>query len=162
MVLTEMKGFLKIFFLVLLAILFSCEEKGWFTECSDCTSTEPEKANLIVKLGVTSSQVVINIYEGELEDGILYYSVTPMSSVYKIPVGLNKTFTATATYITSSPTNSSIINRLPASQFNISVALFRIWSSRGLISSVDVRLRLISLSMFSCLARYAVAFDGTF
>lgn len=117
MVLTEMKGFLKIFFLILLAFLFSCEEKGWFTECSDCTSTEPEKANLIIKLGVTSSQVVINIYEGELEDDILYHSITPMSSVYKIPVGLNKTFTATATYIIDGKNYTAVDSATPKVRF---------------------------------------------
>ena len=112
-----MKGPVKIFFFVLLAILFSCEEKGWFTECSDCTTTEPEKANLVVKLGETSSQVVINIYEGELEDGILYDSVIPMSSVYKIQVGLNKTYTVTATYIFGEKTYTAVDSATPKVRF---------------------------------------------
>jgi hypothetical protein len=98
MALKFMKSVFRIFFLIVIVICFSCEDKGWFTDCSDCTSDEPEKATLLIKLKETESQVLVNVYEGELEDSVLYGSANSYGSEYNFTVGLNKKYTVTATY----------------------------------------------------------------
>jgi hypothetical protein len=117
MVLKTMKGFKLPPFIILISILFSCEENGWFTNCSDCLTTEPERANLIIKLSETDIQAVVNIYEGELEDSILYHSTMPMSSIYNLIVGLNKKYTATATYYIEGNTYTAVDSATPKVRF---------------------------------------------
>jgi hypothetical protein len=108
-----MKTIFRIFFLVVIAVCFSCEDKGWFTDCSDCTQNEPEKAILLIKLKDTESQVIINVYEGELEDSVLYGSVIFWSSEYNFTVGLNKKYTLTATYNIEGKTYTAIDSATP-------------------------------------------------
>jgi len=97
-----MKKLIGITLYLTILICFSCEEQGWFVKCSDCESTEPEKAYLSLKLKETGDQVFIRIYEGEIEDSILYYSSETTLSQYSVQVGLNREYTATATYTINS------------------------------------------------------------
>lgn len=113
MVLRVMKSFFRILFLVVIVICFSCEDKGWFTDCSDCTSNEPEKAILLIKLKKTESQVIVNVYEGELEDSVLYGSAIPWGSEYNFTVGLNKKYTVTATYNIEGNTYTAVDSATP-------------------------------------------------
>jgi hypothetical protein len=113
MELKSMKIVFKIFFLAVIVICFSCEDKGWFTDCSDCTSNEPEKAILLIKLKETESLVVINVYEGELEDSVLYGSTIFGGSEYNFTVGLNKKYTVTATYNIEGNTYTAIDSATP-------------------------------------------------
>jgi len=99
MVLIPMRAILRFGFYVTLLICFSCEEQGWFVKCSECESNEPEKASLEIKLKYTGAIVLINIYEGALEDKVLYFSGGTTGTDYRIPVPLNKEYTATATYL---------------------------------------------------------------
>jgi hypothetical protein len=108
-----MKSVCKIIFLAAIVICFSCEDKGWFTDCSDCTSNEPEKAILLIKLKETESLVVINVYEGELEDSVLYGSTIFGGSEYNFTVGLNKKYTVTATYNINGNTYTAIDSATP-------------------------------------------------
>lgn len=101
--------------IVFLAILicFSCEEQGWIVKCSDCVSTEPEKALLELKLKETGDPVHIDVYEGELEDNILYYSTETTLSGFTFEAGINKKYTATATYRINGNTYIAVDSAVP-------------------------------------------------
>ena len=82
-------------------LLFSCEEQGLIVKCPDCLSDEPVKTSLEVKLDNIhdwSTQILVNVYEGNLEDSILYSTVKVSATSTTIPVSLNKKYTVTATY----------------------------------------------------------------
>jgi len=99
MVLIYMKRIIRILFTTLLAVCFSCEEKGWLADCDDCTVEIPRTTYLLIKLTDTGLPVLLNIYEGELEDSVLYDFIN-INNVkeYSADVPVNKTFTITATY----------------------------------------------------------------
>jgi len=99
MVLIYMKRIIRILFTALLAVCFSCEEKGWRADCNDCTVEIPRTTYLLIKLTDTGLPVLLNIYEGELEDSVLYDFIN-INNVkeYSADVPVNKTFTITATY----------------------------------------------------------------
>jgi len=117
MALKFMKNVIRILFLITCIICFSCEDKGWFTECSDCTKDEPGNAVLHIKIKETEMQVKLNIYEGELEDSVLYSSAFPAGSVYNISVVLNKKYTVTATYFIDGNTYTAVDSATPRVRF---------------------------------------------
>jgi hypothetical protein len=88
--------------LAVMAILFffSCEDQGLIVKCPDCVSDEPVKTSLDVKLDLNymGMSVLVNVYEGNLEDSILYYTIGVNAEKTTIPVTLNKKYTLTATY----------------------------------------------------------------
>ncbi len=112
-----MKSVFRIIILGILVIFFSCEDQGWYTNCSDCTTTEPEKAILVIKLKETESLVVINVYEGELEDSVLYGSAIYGGSEYNFSVGLNKKYTVKATYSIDGNTYTAVDSATPRVKF---------------------------------------------
>jgi hypothetical protein len=89
---------LSIFFI--LVFCFSCEEQGLIVKCSDCTINEPVDTQLDIKLDkhYQGTNIVLNIYEGNLEDSILYLTYTTGSPAASITVTLNKEYTVTSTY----------------------------------------------------------------
>jgi hypothetical protein len=101
-----MKIFLKSFIFILLIICFSCEdptcytcdENGWFLQCKECTQEEPLTATINIKVTNTEATVLIIVYEGELEDGLVYKSIETGSTEYSFTVPLNKKYTVTAEY----------------------------------------------------------------
>jgi hypothetical protein len=102
MVLTRiMRIALKLFLWVILILSFSCEEQGIFIKCSDCITDEPVTAELVIKVDVssTSKYTEIKIYEGDLEDSVLYSTHRLyLSYTLKVPVTINKKYTVTANY----------------------------------------------------------------
>jgi hypothetical protein len=102
MVLTRiMRIALKLFLWVILILSFSCEEQGILIKCSDCITDEPLTAELDIKVDVssTSKYTEIKIYEGNLEDSVLYSTVhLYLSYSPKVPVTINKKYTVTANY----------------------------------------------------------------
>ena len=86
--------------LITFVFFFSCEKQGLFVKCSECTEEEPLKAKLEVKLDINYSGAVtvINVYEGNLEDNVLYSTHTVSGTKTTISVGLNKKYTVTASY----------------------------------------------------------------
>jgi hypothetical protein len=90
----------KIFLTSVLAVFFSCEEKGWFADCDNCTTDEPRVTDLKIKLSDSDKKVLINIYEGELEDSVIYniIEVSYHSKEHTTSVSVNKKYTITATY----------------------------------------------------------------
>jgi hypothetical protein len=95
-----MKITIRLFLFLILVICFSCEEQGIFIKCPDCTAEEPLKTDLEIKLDLTfySSATLIEVYEGNLEDNILYSSYNTLRTKTTIPVTINKKYTVTATY----------------------------------------------------------------
>lgn len=95
-----MKNTIKILLLLTFVFCFSCEEQGLYVKCRDCTADEPVKTNLEVKtdLGNYGYETVINVYEGNLEDSVIYASYKTMGTSTTISVTLNKKYTVTATY----------------------------------------------------------------
>ena len=100
MVLNFMKIFIRLFIFILLVFCFSCEKIGlYLVNCPDCTADEPTNAELDIRLDLNEFALTdINIYEGLLEDSILYASFRSgtISTTYQVP--LNKKFTVTAKY----------------------------------------------------------------
>jgi len=95
-----MKNTFRILILLTFAFFLSCEEQGLFVKCSDCTTSEPEKTNLEVKLDFAQYgfETIINVYEGNVEDSVIFRSFNTSSSYTTINVTLNKKYTVTATY----------------------------------------------------------------
>lgn len=92
----------KLIFLTALTIIFSCEDSNLITNCNDCSPNEPEIARLEVKTSVHVSRtsVVLRIFEGNLEDSILYRTFYPTGTITETSVNINKLYTVTATYNT--------------------------------------------------------------
>jgi len=90
----------KILFLIILVISFSCEEQGLFVKCPACTAEEPLKTNLEIKIepSLYGIATLIKVYEGNLEDSVLYSSYSSSGTSTTIPVTINKKYTVTATY----------------------------------------------------------------
>jgi len=85
--------------LLICVLIFSCEEQGTFANCDDCTAEEPFTATLEFTLDNSQySKGRIYVYEGNLEDSILYASLSSSSASLSLTVNLNKLYTATATY----------------------------------------------------------------
>jgi hypothetical protein len=91
---------IKIFLAFAFMFCFSCEDQGLIVKCPDCTADEPVKSNLEIRLDVdpSGSATLINVYEGNLEDSILYSSSQAYSSLISVSVSLNKKYTVTAAY----------------------------------------------------------------
>jgi hypothetical protein len=88
---------------LLMAVLFSCEDTGWLVNCEDCYPDEPLSATLEIKLdddpSVFSQGVVVNIYEGNIEDNALVTSFRTFGASTNQDVILNKKYSVSATYI---------------------------------------------------------------
>lgn len=98
-----MKPAIKILLAVVFVLFFSCEDQGLFVKCPDCVSDEPVNTNLEVKLDLPAAGQVtkVNIYEGNLEDSVLYGSLNTTGSDASFSVTINKKYTVTATYFVS-------------------------------------------------------------
>ena len=90
----------KIFLAIMFVLCFSCEDQGLIINCPDCTSDEPVKTELNIKLDYAYSgyQTIVKIYEGNLEDSVLYSSFEVTGNSTSVTVSMNKKFTVTATY----------------------------------------------------------------
>jgi hypothetical protein len=113
-----MKKILRICFLFIVAILFSCEE-GFFVNCKDCLTNEPEMTDLKIDIDhISSSPVIINIYEGNLEDSIILETFDAHSSKITREVLLNKNYTLTATYNISGNTYIVVDSATPRVKYD--------------------------------------------
>lgn len=92
----------KIFFLLAISILFSCEKLLDFPGCSECKTEEPTRGQLKFKFESSYGvPVELKVYEGDLSDSILLatHTLTNFAPDYKTNVALNKKYSATGTYI---------------------------------------------------------------
>jgi hypothetical protein len=85
---------------ILMVLLFSCEDMATLViDCSKCKADEPSDAVVDIKLSDSyNTPTIINIYEGNLEDSILYRSLTTTGKSTTFSLPLNKKFTFTARY----------------------------------------------------------------
>src|SRR5664279_2142214 len=99
---STMRNLIKVFVVITSIILFSCEDQGLIVKCPDCITDEPKQTYLDINLdlGTSGTPVLIKVYEGNLEDSVLYNSVSVPSSYTTISVTINKKYTVTATYHT--------------------------------------------------------------
>lgn len=84
-----------------LAFFFSCEKTfPGMILCIDCLDNEPLTAKLKLKLSADYSYKSINIdiYEGNLEDSILYRTLETSATSSEIIVPINKKYTLVAKY----------------------------------------------------------------
>jgi ribosome-associated translation inhibitor RaiA len=95
-----MKILSKIILSIIIVCCFSCEDRGLIVKCSDCLSEEPIDAELNIKVGSNHSSIetIINVYEGNIEDSVLYSTLKTVNQNAYIKVTLNKKYTVTATY----------------------------------------------------------------
>ena len=96
-----MKIIFKSLIFLLLVLCFSCEKLPYYlVNCdgNDCTVNKPYNTQLEIKLENDGILVLVNIYEGILEDNTLYDSFHTRFSSATRTVALNKTYTITATY----------------------------------------------------------------
>ena len=93
-----MKGSLRILLYFLLGICFSCEEKGWIADCSECVANEPREGYLSIMLTGYEMPVKVRVYQGEIEDSVLYAFTEISGKKYTPGITLNKKYTVTATY----------------------------------------------------------------
>lgn len=99
--------------LVFMVLLFSCENlQDNFLNCSECKLDEPSDAEIEIKLSDNYSEIRINIFEGNLEDSILYKTITTVSNSTYCTLPLNKTFTLAARYLSSSGNQYIAVNSI--------------------------------------------------
>jgi hypothetical protein len=84
-----------------MVMLFSCEDITLVLDCSKCNTDEPSDAEIAIKVSSSYNEVLINIYEGNLDDSILYKTITAYGSSASCTLPLNKTFAFSARYFTS-------------------------------------------------------------
>lgn len=104
----------RLIFLLTIIALFSCEEKGFVTDCDECTDYEPIEA--VIKIEIDEnfmSGVVVKIWEGKIEDQILFDSATVYKSSYKTTVTINKAYTITATYLINNREYTTVDSATP-------------------------------------------------
>ncbi len=101
----------KIFFIFLVfTLLFSCEydedvlKDFSIIDCNECTVDEPSRADIRIKLadpyrfGSADDIVFIDIFEGNLEDEVLFDSFQTSGSEMTLSLPINKKYSITATY----------------------------------------------------------------
>lgn len=112
-----MKEIIRLAFFLTLVISFSCEKMDLVVNCSECTPEEPQSARLSIKLEYIGENVVVKIYEGELEDNILKASFNTISPEMYHSVSLNKKYTVTATYILGGRTYIAVDSATPGVKY---------------------------------------------
>jgi hypothetical protein len=118
MVLKTMKILIRIFIWGLLVICFSCEDKSWFIDCAECLLSLPDEISLTVKLTGNEFAVDVNIYEGEIEDSVLYSSAEIWGDKYTPSIRLNKKYTFAATYHINNKTYIAIDSATPRIKYD--------------------------------------------
>lgn len=89
---------IRVLFIIILAITFSCEEAGRWFYCDECLAEEPINATLEFKLSEEyfTNPVEIYVYEGDIEDDILLAYFDYAKTAYE--VAINKKYTILAKY----------------------------------------------------------------
>ena len=120
----------KIFFIFLaFSLLFSCENEELlrdisFIDCNKCTAEEPFTAEIRIKLsdpykfGSADEMILIDIFEGNLEDDVIFSSFQTSSNETAINLPINKKYTITATYYVNNKTYIAVNSVTPRVKFN--------------------------------------------
>jgi hypothetical protein len=95
-----MAEFKKYIFLLIIVLLFSCEDSKHNTDCDDCLENEPDQTTLNAELDDPgNSGILIKVYQGRIEDNVVFDSIAVYSNRYEKRVSLNRLYTVTATYL---------------------------------------------------------------
>jgi hypothetical protein len=98
----------------MMIILFSCEEKGFITDCDDCTQDEPLTTILKAEIDEDNTKgVKIMVWEGRLEDNLLLDSLKILTASYQRKVNVNQTYTFTATYTVNNKKYTAVDSATP-------------------------------------------------
>lgn len=106
----------KIYLLALLVFCFSCEDQGLIIKCPDCLEEEPFKTTMELKLNMYkygSMATLITVYEGNIEDNIVFDTFQTKDQNETVTVFLNKKYTITATYFVSPDTYIAVDSATP-------------------------------------------------
>ncbi len=97
-----MRNITKILVFLLFSIGFSCEKNGFFVKCEDCINEEPVDTRLEILLDAdVSSGAIITVYEGNIEDNIIYDTFNATGEKTSVVVFLNRKYTVSAKYLIS-------------------------------------------------------------
>lgn len=115
-----MKKILKLAFIFSLVFVSSCEDNGIVVNCQECVKEEPEYAEMEIKIDILTygATVNINVYEGNIEDGILYDSFGAGGDRASVSVTPNKKYTFSASYNTPDGTYTAIDSAYPRIAYN--------------------------------------------
>jgi hypothetical protein len=96
----NIKAISGILLFLVIAISFSCEKRGFLiVDCTECYTEEPKDATLEIKLdAVFYLPTLIRIYEGNLEDSIIYRDLKTSLTKITVTVPVNNKYTVTAKY----------------------------------------------------------------
>jgi tRNA/tmRNA/rRNA uracil-C5-methylase (TrmA/RlmC/RlmD family) len=85
---------------IFLTICFSCEKPALLVvDCIECHEQEPATTNINIQLDRSLFNITeVKVYEGYLEDNILYNTLTTSNTETSVLVHLNKMYTITAAY----------------------------------------------------------------
>lgn len=119
------------FFLFLVfTLFFSCENDEellkdiTFVDCNACTPDEPFTADIRMKLsdtyklGSANEIVFLDIYEGNLEDEVLFTSYQTTSTETTINLPINKKYCIMATYYIDNKTYIAVNSVTPRVKYN--------------------------------------------
>lgn len=85
---------------ITIALCFSCEEEPLIVDCGECESKEPIEATITIRLfdnpGNTSTEIIV--YEGYIEDKIVYTVISSITTFAEVVVPVNKRYTIAAHY----------------------------------------------------------------
>ncbi len=98
--------------LLLLIITGSCEEKVYTgdVDCDECYTEKPQYADLIIDLTIANrfGNVIVNVYEGEVEDNQIVLTDTVDYSPFYAYVKADKKYAVRAEYKKGSKTLYSV------------------------------------------------------
>jgi hypothetical protein len=114
-----MQKIVRLFAFLFLIISFSCEDQTFIIQCSDCVEDEPVTAELYADIDPDHYYgALIQIWEGNLEDSILYGSYTSINKSFTQDVVLNKKYTITATYYVSNDKYVAVDSATPRVRYD--------------------------------------------
>jgi hypothetical protein len=117
-----MRKIFRVTSLLILVFLFSCEDKGYFVQCSDCTADEPVTAELYADLDPDHYYgCLVQVWEGNVEDSILIGDYLFYNKTFTREVIINKKYTITATYYISNDRYIAVDSATPRVRYEKSM-----------------------------------------
>ncbi|NLA48502.1 MAG: hypothetical protein GX876_03460 [Bacteroidales bacterium] len=125
-----MKAYRIFFIFLLVTFVFSCEYDVLGpniisqTDCNECTADEPLSAYVTIilrnpyELGVTNGMIIVNIYEGNMEDNVLFKSIQATSTDIKVNLPINKKYSFAARYFIDNKTYIVVNSITPKVKFD--------------------------------------------
>jgi hypothetical protein len=96
---------------VLLTLSFSCEEIQLLTvDCDECYQDDPKEVYIFIKQETRFGGDSVFVYEGNIEDNVLFDSFYSSSSETSIKVTVNKKYTVVVKYHSHTGANYTAID----------------------------------------------------